>query len=381
MTVAIQGRLAWFVTIVGVVLLAASPAVVGADKPEFTPEQRAEVRAARQAFNSAGKNIKKQQKAIDLAVNAGPHAATPLVRVIESRFKVLVKKYKSSVGRAVKKLGAKRLITSVDEFHDSNKKLVKARNVLEKMSAMHASLQSAIEAGPIKKVASSEESEVPEQNGAATDVTGQGATGNDGAADGVAIDEAENGAVAKANDSTPEQPADSDKAAAENATENAADNVDEDGEKKPTLFDEVPMIELVALGIGAPGMSQREIDCVLWTNRWRSKLGLRLLWADPKLSDTARMHSKDMVEHNFRAHVSPLPGKENFRDRGKMFDTRADGENIAEAPFSGEKIVEYWLDSPPHKANIEHPKFRRIGVGLHNDVWTQVFGGIDSFEQ
>lgn len=338
----VRDRYVWCAIFLGLVVPWAlssgvAPTLADSAKPkkvELTPEQKAEVRAVRQVFNSAGKNPEKQEKAIEMAVAAGPHAAAPLVRVVEARFKGALKKYKKSVGKAAKKLGNDRLITSADELVGRDKKLIKSRDQLEKMSAMHARLVEVVERG-------------------APALTGE--------AD----------APAETADPAAATTAGSPTEAKEKATE----------EPKPALFDQVPMIEYVALGIGAPGMSQREIDCVLWTNRTRAKHGLRLLWADPKLSNSARMHSKDMVEHDFRAHESPLPGKKTFRDRGKIHDTRADGENIAEAPFTGEKIVEYWLDSPPHKANIMHPKFRRIGVGLHNDVWTQVFGGIDSFEQ
>ncbi len=310
------------------------------DKVELTAEQKAEAREIRKAFAAAGKSLEKQQAAIDRAVEAGPHVAAPLVKSIEGKFKGELKKYKKSLAKAVGSLGAKRLVTSVDELMGANERLKEGRNALEQLSAMHVSLRSAVEGEDAVKKAAAEKEKAEEE--------------------------------AK-------------KAKAEGKKSASKKRSRKRGKAKEKvyfpLFDQVPMMEFVALGIGAPGMSQREIDCVLWTNRYREKHGLRLLWADAKLSDSARMHSRDMVEHDFRAHESPLPGKKTFRDRGKIYNTRADGENIAEAPYSGEKIVEYWLDSPPHKANIVHPKFRRIGVGLHNDVWTQVFGGIDSFER
>lgn len=316
----------WFGSVIGLValtatLLAAFPQAGAAkkpSKPELTSEQKAELREIRKQFSSAKKDLDKQQAAVERAVKAGPHAATPLAIALEKRFKGTLKKYSSSLVKAAKGLGDKRLISTPEDLMESNRKLMQTRKILERTAEMHASLQAVIDSQ---------------------------ATSGDAATSG------------------------------DDAGESAADD-----KETPTLFEKVPMMEYIALGIGAPGMSQREIDCVLWTNRYRSKHGLRLLRADAKLSDSARMHSKDMVEHDFRSHVSPLPGKENFRDRGKIFGTRADGENIAEAPYTGQEIVDYWLDSPPHKANLDHPKFRRIGVGLHNNVWTQVFGGIDSFK-
>ena len=56
------------------------------------------------------------------------------------------------------------------------------------------------------------------------------------------------------------------------------------------------------------------------------------------------------------------------------------GENIAYNYSSAEKVMQSWLRSPGHRANILSTSFRRIGVGCVVDVtgkfwWVQDFGG------
>jgi len=46
------------------------------------------------------------------------------------------------------------------------------------------------------------------------------------------------------------------------------------------------------------------------------------------------------------------------------YKSRLTGENIAMGPESAEEVVDGWLDSPGHCANMMDPRFQDIGVGL-----------------
>ncbi len=51
------------------------------------------------------------------------------------------------------------------------------------------------------------------------------------------------------------------------------------------------------------------------------------------------------------------------------------GENIASGQESADEVVDGWMASPGHCANIMDPNFTEIGVGYYDgDIWTQVFG-------
>jgi uncharacterized protein YkwD len=56
------------------------------------------------------------------------------------------------------------------------------------------------------------------------------------------------------------------------------------------------------------------------------------------------------------------------------------GENIAAGQETPQDVVDAWMNSPDHKANILRPEFTSIGVGFtdetiasHDTYWTQIF--------
>jgi uncharacterized protein YkwD len=63
------------------------------------------------------------------------------------------------------------------------------------------------------------------------------------------------------------------------------------------------------------------------------------------------------------------------------------GENIALGPQSADEVVDGWLASPGHCANIMDSRFRHIGVGLATGrgrgqiYWVQTFGAPRSMQQ
>ncbi len=109
-------------------------------------------------------------------------------------------------------------------------------------------------------------------------------------------------------------------------------------------------------------------------NEWRLLVGLNALVLDPKLCDAARSHSKDMQEHNFFAHDSPVPGRTKFTQRAAQAGTSASGENIYMGRSQPESANSGWFFSPGHHKNMFHPGHQRIGLGRHGVHWTQLFG-------
>ena len=109
-------------------------------------------------------------------------------------------------------------------------------------------------------------------------------------------------------------------------------------------------------------------------NEIRYLLGLSLVQIDEKLSDAARDHSKDMATMGFFSHTSPVAGKERFGQRASNFGTSAGAENIAAGQRSGQGVIESWWYSPGHHRNMLGGH-RRTGLGRHQTMWTQMFGG------
>ncbi|MCH2100322.1 MAG: CAP domain-containing protein [Planctomycetes bacterium] len=134
-------------------------------------------------------------------------------------------------------------------------------------------------------------------------------------------------------------------------------------DRKTILANEADLAQLEA----------EEAAGILELNRIRVRAGLSALRVDLKLCDAGRGHSKDMVEHHFFAHESPLPGKKSPSDRAALAGTSGGAENIAAGQSSGHAAIRAWWYSPGHHRNMM-ANHGRIGLGRHQNHWTQMFG-------
>lgn len=118
------------------------------------------------------------------------------------------------------------------------------------------------------------------------------------------------------------------------------------------------------------------------TNAIRAEAGLPALRFDPALSAAADKHSRDMAEKNYFSHTQPDGDTLGDRVRDEGYNYGRAGENIAAGYRTPEDVVEGWMNSSGHRANILNANFEEIGVGYHGDAgadtythyWTQVFG-------
>ncbi|MFJ9820893.1 CAP domain-containing protein [Streptomyces sp. NPDC101151] len=130
-----------------------------------------------------------------------------------------------------------------------------------------------------------------------------------------------------------------------------------------------------------PGAAARTAaEVVALTNAERARAGLRPLAADPQLTRAAQAHCADMVARDFYAHTSPDGSQPWDRAAAAGSRRRTIGENIACGQRSPAEVVEGWMNSPGHRANILKPDFTHIGVGYAGGgragtYWAQLFGG------
>jgi uncharacterized protein YkwD len=158
------------------------------------------------------------------------------------------------------------------------------------------------------------------------------------------------------------------------------------------------------------------------TNQERKKAGVPLLLFHQSLEAAAYGHALDMRTYNFFSHTSVVSGKENLGDRARLagFNWTRIGENIAisfginyEAgtpvynpnqnggyfsyEYKGDPIlphtyltfakaiVNQWMNSPGHKANMLNANYSYLGIGaahyknssfymMDNFYGVQVFG-------
>lgn len=121
-----------------------------------------------------------------------------------------------------------------------------------------------------------------------------------------------------------------------------------------------------------------EQEVVRLTNAERQKKGLSPLQVDAELTKVARLKSEDMRDKNYFSHQSPTYGSPF--DMMRKFDIHFSyaGENIAAGYPTPEKVVEGWMNSEGHRANILNPHFTHIGVGVakggsYGEYETQMF--------
>lgn len=114
---------------------------------------------------------------------------------------------------------------------------------------------------------------------------------------------------------------------------------------------------------GYPGISAYEKEVVRLTNIERVNNGLPELTLDTKLSEVAWYKSRDMVDVGYFDHQSPTYGSPFDMMTQFGVSYTAAGENIAYGYPTPEAVVEGWMNSPGHRANILNEMFTHIGVG------------------
>lgn len=104
---------------------------------------------------------------------------------------------------------------------------------------------------------------------------------------------------------------------------------------------------------------------VIESNIERALNAQESLSSNPLLAQAAYNKAKDMLDNQYFAHVSP-----DGRGPSDVVDTVGYeyilvGENLAMGVFKDdEDLVDAWMDSPGHRANILHDRFTEIGVGI-----------------
>ncbi|MFF7366801.1 sigma-70 family RNA polymerase sigma factor [Streptomyces tricolor] len=117
---------------------------------------------------------------------------------------------------------------------------------------------------------------------------------------------------------------------------------------------------------------------VALVNKERAAAGCGPVTEDPQLDRAAQGHSDDMAARGFFDHTDPDgdgPG-ERITAAGYRWSTY--GENIAKGQQTPQAVMDSWMNSPGHRANILNCSFKNIGVGVHDGAggpwWTQAFG-------
>lgn len=121
------------------------------------------------------------------------------------------------------------------------------------------------------------------------------------------------------------------------------------------------------------GFEQQVLDL---TNNERAKAGLQpLLGNYSELNKSARVKAEDMAHNNYFSHTSPTYGSpfDEMRTLGVTYT--AAGENIAKGQQTPQEVVQAWMNSAGHRANILNGAYTHMGVGYeaNSKCWVQQF--------
>ena len=120
-----------------------------------------------------------------------------------------------------------------------------------------------------------------------------------------------------------------------------------------------------------------EKEVVRLVNEIRKERGLAELTYNWELSRVARYKSQDMKDNRYFSHTSPVYGSPFQMMKNFGITYRTAGENIAKGQTSPQAVVDAWMNSSGHRANILNASFTEIGVGYvtTGNYWTQMFIG------
>ena len=147
----------------------------------------------------------------------------------------------------------------------------------------------------------------------------------------------------------------------------------------PAVWADAPM----AQPAGVRGASALEGDLLARLNGFRAARGLRPFRSSPRLHAAAVRHSNEMAQYGYFDHASPrgaafwrrIAGF--YRPAGYRRWTVGENLEYGQPGLAAVEVVQDWLASPPHRANVVSTRFRDAGVGVvYVPSAPGVFGGM-----
>lgn len=118
--------------------------------------------------------------------------------------------------------------------------------------------------------------------------------------------------------------------------------------------------------------AQKVVDLV---NAERAKNGLSALTVDTSVTAAANVRAKEIKQSFSHTRPNGSGFSTALTENGASY--RGSGENIAWGQKTPEAVMNAWMNSDGHRANILNPKFTKIGVGHYvnngTSYWTQLF--------
>jgi uncharacterized protein YkwD len=129
-----------------------------------------------------------------------------------------------------------------------------------------------------------------------------------------------------------------------------------------------------------PDLSAQVVDLI---NAHRAQIGLAPLKVSPTLTAAATWKARHMAAYGYMTHDDPgPPAQRTAGDRLAAcgYPSATWGENIAMGYTTAQAVVDGWLASPGHRANIERADYVATGVGVagtQQPYWAESFGSVN----
>ncbi|MFF5640227.1 CAP domain-containing protein [[Kitasatospora] papulosa] len=127
----------------------------------------------------------------------------------------------------------------------------------------------------------------------------------------------------------------------------------------------------------SPSATSAQAAVLALVNQERAKVGCSPVTTSAPLTALAQDFSEDMAARDFFGHTDP-DGATPW-DRASAAGVQGlGGENIARGQADAQAVMDAWMNSEGHRANILNCDYKTLGVGVHlgsgGPWWTQDFG-------
>ncbi|MET9136837.1 CAP domain-containing protein [Streptomyces parvulus] len=131
-------------------------------------------------------------------------------------------------------------------------------------------------------------------------------------------------------------------------------------------------------GSGSGGSGGPEAQVLALVNEERAAAGCSPVTANDRLTRAADDYSDVMASSGVMSHTGPDGSTMASRVEAAGYQWSTLGENIARGQADAASVMDSWMNSEGHRANILNCSFKELGVGVHfgdgGPWWTQDFG-------
>ncbi|MFG3081678.1 CAP domain-containing protein [Streptomyces parvulus] len=131
-------------------------------------------------------------------------------------------------------------------------------------------------------------------------------------------------------------------------------------------------------GVGSGGSGGPEAQVLALVNEERAAAGCSPVTANDRLTRAADDYSDVMASSGVMSHTGPDGSTMASRVEAAGYQWSTLGENIARGQADAASVMDSWMNSEGHRANILNCSFKELGVGVHfgdgGPWWTQDFG-------